>query len=105
MIIFTNTTIIIICIVVVTICFSFIIVYIAKEIIRALDATNSRRRVAPVGSANWARRIIRARELSRQFYEIELQNHYEKQQKINEQIKNSVIFINPDRTVQIGFQN
>ena len=104
MIIFTNTTIIIICIVVVTICFSFIIVYIAKEIIRALDATNHRR-VAPVGSANWARRIIRARELSRQFYEIELQNHYEKQQKINEQIKNSVIFINPDHTVQIGFRN
>jgi len=105
MIIFTNTTIIIICIVVVTICFSFIIVYIAKEIIRALDATNRRRRVAPIGSANWARRIIRARELSRQIYEIELKKHYEKQQKINEQIKNSVIFINPDHTVQIGFQN
>ena len=104
MIIFINTTIIIICIVVVTICFSFIVVYLAKEIIRALDVTNHRR-VAPVGSANWARRIIRARELSRQFYEIELQNHYEKQQKINEQIKNSVIFINPDHTVQIGFQN
>tara|TARA_Y100000992_G_scaffold245135_1_gene176278 strand:- start:2315 stop:2629 length:315 start_codon:yes stop_codon:yes gene_type:complete len=104
MIIFTNATPIIICIVVVTICFPFIIVYIAKEIVRALDATNNRR-VAPVGSANWARRIIRARELSRQFYEIEMQNHYEKQQKINEQIKNSVIFINPDHTVQIGFQN
>jgi len=103
--IYADTTLIIICIIVVVVCFSLIIVYIAKEIIRVMDAANSSRRVAPIGSANWARRIIRARELSRQFYEIELQNHYEKQQKINEQIKNSVIFINPDHTVQIGFQN
>ena len=103
--IYANTTLIIICIIVVNICLSFIIVCIAKEILRTLPLTNSRRRVAPIGSANWVRIIIRARELSRQIYEIELQNHYEKQQKINEQIKKSVIFINPDHTVQIGFQN
>ena len=48
-------------------------------------------------------RIIRLHELRRQIYEIQLEQHYKKQEKINEQIKNSVIFINPDHTMQIGF--
>ena len=47
-----------------------------------------RRRVIPIGSATWARRVIRLRELTRQMYEVQLEEHYKKQEKINAQIKN-----------------
>ena len=63
-----------------------------------------RRRVIPIGSANWARRVIRLRELRRQMYEVQLEEHYKQQEKVNTQIKNTVIFINPDNTIQIGFK-
>ena len=48
-------------------------------------------------------RIFRLLEIRRQMYEIQLEQHYKQQEKVNEQIKNSVIFINPDHTMQIGF--
>ena len=48
-------------------------------------------------------RIFRLLEIRRQMYEIQLEQHYKQQEKVNEQIKNSVIFINPDNTMQIGF--
>ncbi len=48
-------------------------------------------------------RIFRLIEIRRQMYEIQLEQHYKQQEKVNEQIKNSVIFINPDHTMQIGF--
>ena len=70
-----------------------------------MEYSRRRRRVIPVGSAAWARRVIRLRELTRQMYEVQLEEHYKKQEKINAQIKNSVIFINPDHTVQIGFKS
>ncbi len=63
-----------------------------------------RRRVIPIGSANWARRVIRLREIRRQMYEVQLEKHYKQQEKVNTQIKNTVIFINPDNTIQIGFK-
>ena len=63
-----------------------------------------RRRIIPIGSANWARRVIRLRELRRQLYEVQLEEHYKQQEKVNTQIKNTVIFINPDNTIQIGFK-
>ena len=63
-----------------------------------------RRRIIPIGSANWARRVIRLRELRRQMYEVQLEEHYKQQEKVNSQIKNTVIFINPDNTIQIGFK-
>ena len=48
-------------------------------------------------------RLIRLQQLRRQIYEIQSEEHYKQQQKVNEQIKNTVIFINPDNTMQIGF--
>ena len=48
-------------------------------------------------------RLIRLQQLRRQIYEIQSEEHYKQQQKVNEEIKNSVIFINPDHTMQIGF--
>jgi hypothetical protein len=63
-----------------------------------------RRRIIPIGSANWARRVIRLREIRRQMYEVQLEKHYKQQEKVNTQIKNTVIFINPDNTIQIGFK-
>jgi len=63
-----------------------------------------RRRVIPIGSAAWARRVIRLRELTRQSTEVQLEEHYKQQEKINTQIKKTVIFINPDNTIQIGFK-
>ena len=48
-------------------------------------------------------RLIRLHQLRRQMYEIQSEEHYKQQQKVNEEIKNTVIFINPDNTMQIGF--
>ena len=50
-------------------------------------------------------RLIRLQQLRRQIYEIQSEEHYKQQQKVNEEIKNSVIFINPDHTMQIGFKS
>ena len=50
-------------------------------------------------------RLIRLHQLRRQIYEIQTEEHYKQQQKVNEQIKNTVIFINPDHTMQIGFKS
>jgi hypothetical protein len=50
-------------------------------------------------------RLIRLHQLRRQIYEIQSEEHYKQQQKVNEEIKNSVIFINPDHTMQIGFKS
>ena len=50
-------------------------------------------------------RLIRLQQLRRQIYEIQSEEHYKQQQKVNEQIKNTVIFINPDHTMQIGFKS
>ena len=50
-------------------------------------------------------RLIRLHQLRRQIYEIQSEEHYKQQQKVNEQIKNTVIFINPDHTMQIGFKS
>ena len=49
-------------------------------------------------------RLIRLHQLRRQMYEIQSEEHYKQQQKVNEEIKNTVIFINPDNTMQIGFK-
>ena len=49
-------------------------------------------------------RLIRLQQLRRQIYEIQSEEHYKQQQKVNEEIKNSVIFINPDNTMQIGYK-
>ena len=49
-------------------------------------------------------RIFRLLEIRRQIYEIQSEEHYKQQQKVNEEIKNTVIFINPDNTMQIGFK-
>ena len=50
-------------------------------------------------------RLIRLQQLRRQIYEIQSEEHYKQQQKVNEEIKNTVIFINPDHTMQIGFKS
>ena len=89
---------------------SLFIIFVMICAVQLIDWTTEysrrrrRRRVIPIGSATWARRVIRLRELTRQMYEVQLEEHYKKQEKINAQIKNSVIFINPDHTVQIGFK-
>ena len=49
-------------------------------------------------------RIFRLLEIRRQIYEIQSEEHYKQQQKVNEEIKNTVIFINPDNTMQIGYK-
>ena len=82
--------------------FILFIFVIASQIMHYQFEYSRRRRqrhnqIAPMS------RITRLLQLRRQIYEIQLEQHYKKQEKINEQIKNSVIFINPDHTMQIGF--
>ena len=88
---------------------SLFIIFIIICVVQLMDwdaeySRRQRRRVIPIGSAAWARRVIRLRELTRQSTEVQLEEHYKQQEKINTQIKKTVIFINPDNTIQIGFK-
>jgi len=91
---------VIILLIVATILLSVIfIIILAFQIQKWNNENIRRRRVLPIN------RLIRLHQLRRQIYEIQSEEHYKQQQKVNEEIKNSVIFINPDHTMQIGFKS
>ena len=57
-----------------------------------------RKRILPIN------RLIILHQLRRQLYQVELEKHHEKQQKVMEQLKKTVIFVNPDKTMNIGIR-
>ena len=94
--------VIVLCIMFGTLAILFIVVFLSQAITqyqREYNRILRNNQVMPIS------RIIRLHQLRRQIYEIQLEHHYKKQEKVNEQIKNSVIFINPDHTMQIGFKS
>ena len=93
--------VIVLCIMFGTLAILFIVVFLSQAITQYQLEYNRilrNNQVMPIS------RIIRLHQLRRQIYEIQLEQHYKQQEKVNEQIKNSVIFINPDHTMQIGFK-
>ena len=88
---------VIILIIVATILLSIIfIIILAFQIQKWNNENIRRRRVLPIN------RLIRLHQLRRQLYQVELDKHYEKQQQVMEQLKKTVVFVNPDRTMNIG---
>ena len=93
--------VIVLCIMFGTLAILFIVVFLSQAIMQYQLEYNRilrNNQVMPIS------RIIRLHHLRRHLYEIQLEQHYKQQEKVNEQIKNSVIFINPDHTMQIGFK-
>ena len=93
--------VIVLCIMFGTLAILFIVVFLSQAIMQYQLEYNRilrNNQVMPIS------RIIRLHQLRSQIYEIQLEQHYKQQEKVNEQIKNSVIFINPDHTMQIGFK-
>ena len=91
--------VIILCIMCGTLAILFIVVFSFQIMQYQIEYNRRNNQVIPMS------RIIRLHQLRRQIYEIQLEQHYKQQEKVNEQIKNSVIFINPDHTMQIGFKS
>ena len=71
----------------------------AKQLIDEYHQRYNHRAISPLN------RLIRLHYLRQQIHEIQLQRHYEQQRRVNEQIKNSVVVINADNTMGIGFSN
>ncbi len=71
----------------------------AKQLIDEYHQRYNRRAIAPLN------RVIRLHYLRHQIHEIQMRRHYEQQQKVNEQLRNSVIVINADNTMGIAFSN
>ena len=73
-------------------------------VIGIMDLENERirrnRRVIP----NSLIRIRRIRQLTERRRQYEMQ-HLENQQKVNEQIKDCIIIINPDQSVKLGYKS
>lgn len=66
---------------------------------------NYRRRVTPITIREQVNITVRLSNALEEIDNIEFENHYKKQKKINQQIQNNVIFINPDDSIQIGVVN
>ena len=67
------------------------IIVLAFQIQKWNNENMRRRRVLPIN------RLIRLQQLRRQLYQVELDKHYEKQQQVMEQLKKTVVFVNPDK--------
>lgn len=90
---------VIILLIVATILLSIIfIIILAFQIQKWNNENIRRRRVLPIN------RLIRLQQLRRQLYQVELDKHYEKQQQVMEQLKKTVVFVNPDKTMNIGIR-
>ena len=94
----STTFIIILIVLILTISIIFFILC-TTQILEEYTQHHNHRSVAPLN------RLIRLHYLRRQIHEIQLQQHYERQKRVNEQVRNSVVVINADNTIGIGFSD